>query len=138
MSAPFEVIDDTADIGIIARGRDLSGLFANAAAGMLYLMAGEDFSNPTVHRKLELQADDAEALLVEWLNELLYILDTERLLLNKFDIAVSGNRLEAKCAWEKLEVRRHRLKREIKAATYHDLRVEKANGEYVARIIFDI
>jgi len=138
MSAPFKVIDHTADIGIVARGRDLDELFANAAAGMLYLMAGEDFSESTVQREIELQASDDETLLVGWLNELLYILDTERLLLNKFDIAVSGNRLEAKCAGEKLEVRRHSLKREIKAATYHDLRVEKANGEYVARIIFDI
>ena len=108
MSAPFKVIDHTADIGIVARGRDLDELFANAAAGMLYLMAGEDFSESTVQREIELQASDDETLLVGWLNELLYILDTEHTLFNRFDIAVSGNRLKAKCAGEKLDERRHR------------------------------
>jgi SHS2 domain-containing protein len=138
MGLPFEVIDHTADIGIIARGSDLPALFCNAAAGMLSLLTDVDTLRPDIDREIRLEANDRETLLVAWLNEILYIIYTEKLILCKFDILIDGNRLAAKCAGQELEPKDHRIGREIKAATYHDLEIVERDGEYSAKIIFDI
>jgi SHS2 domain-containing protein len=138
MGLPFEVIDHTADIGIIARGDDPAALFRNAAAGMLSLITDVDALRPDIAREIRLEAADRETLLVQWLNELLYIIYTEKLVLYKFDILIDGNRLAAKCAGQMLDMKGHRLMREIKAATYHDLEIANRDGEYSAKIIFDI
>jgi len=138
MGLPFEVIDHTADIGIIARGSDLPVLFCNAAAGMLSLLTDVDTLRPDISREIRLEAADIESLLVQWLNDLLYIIYTEKLVLCKFDILIDGNRLAARCAGQELDLKDHRFRREIKAATYHDLEVAERDGEYSAKIIFDI
>jgi len=132
------VIDHTADIGIIARGSDLHVLFSNAASGMLSLLIGIDTLRRDTTREIRLEARDIESLLVEWLNELLYIIYTDRLVLCKFDILIDGNRLVAICAGQKMDLKDHRFRREIKAATYHDLEIVQRDGEYSVKIIFDI
>jgi len=138
MGRRYEVIDHTADIGITAYGSDLNSLFSNAAVGMLSLMIETDTLLHDIAREISLAAEDSETLLVEWLNELLYIIYTEHQVLYKFDIVVDKGRLTAKCAGQRLEPESHRFIREIKAATYHDLEIVNQGGEYSARIIFDI
>jgi SHS2 domain-containing protein len=138
MGLPFEVIEHTADIGIIARGSDLPALFSNAASGMLSLLIEVDTLRPDTTREIRLEAVDMETLLVQWLNELLYIIYTEKLVLFKFDILIEENRLEAKCGGQKVDSKSHRFIREIKAATYHELRIVEKDDEYSAQIIFDI
>ena len=132
------MIDHTADIGIIARGKDLPALFFNAAAGMLSLLTDVDTLRQDIDREIRLEADDRETLLVAWLNEILYIIYTEKMVLCKFDILIEGNRLKAICAGQELDPKDHRISREIKAATYHDLEIVERDGEYSAKIIFDI
>jgi SHS2 domain-containing protein len=138
MDLPFEVIDHTADIGIIARGKDVAALFSNAAEGMLSLLIDVDTLRQDTDKEIKLEAGDAETLLVQWLNELLYIIYTERLVLCKFDIVIDGNRLTAKCAGHELDLKDNRIRREIKAATYHDLQIVQRDGGYRVKIIFDI
>ncbi len=139
MEKQFEVIDHTADIGIVAYGRDLPGLLANAARGMYSLMVDSKKIEARLSKTLELDEGDPEALLVEWLNTLLYELDTERLLFRDFAIVIKdGRKLTATCAGEKLDLKKHRLRREVKAATYHNLKIENKEGLYTASIIFDI
>jgi SHS2 domain-containing protein len=138
MGLPFEVIEHTADIGIIARGSDLPALFSNAASGMLSLLIEADTLRQDVTREVSLEAGDMETLLVQWLNELLYIIYTEKLALFKFDILIKGKGLFACCVGQEIELSSHMFKREIKAATYHDLRIVEQDGEYSAQIIFDI
>jgi SHS2 domain-containing protein len=138
MGLPFEVIEHTADIGIIVRGNNMPVLFSNAASGMLSLLIESDTLRRDIYREINLEADDTETLLVQWLNELLYIIYAEKLVLFKFDIFIEKNRLVVKCGGQKVDSKSHVFKREIKAATYHDLRIVERNGEYSARIIFDI
>jgi SHS2 domain-containing protein len=138
MERRYEVIDHTADIGIAAYGKDLSDLFSNAAAGMLSLIIKTDIRRNDVARTISLEATDNETLLVEWLNELLYIIYTEKLVLCNFDIVIDKGQLTARCAGQRLEPGSHRFIREIKAATYHNLEIVNQGGEYSARIIFDI
>jgi SHS2 domain-containing protein len=134
----FEVIDHTADVGVIAYGADLDQAFANAARALFSLMAEPDDIAEALHRDLELAASDQEELLVTWLNELIYLFDTEHVLFNRFEVTVFGNRLKARVYGEKVDSSRHRLKTGVKAATYHLLEVSKDDGGYRVRVIFDI
>jgi len=139
MRRRFEVTDHTADIGITAYGQDLAELMANAACGMLTLIADPQTVNSTLTAKIELEERDDVTLLVVWLNTLLYELDVNRLLFREFDIVMSGpTKLSAVCRGEKLDTAKHRLVREVKAATYHNLNISEENGIYSASIIFDI
>ncbi len=134
----FEVIDHTADVGIIAYGADLKQAFANAAKGLFSLITELDDVKEVLHRDAELTATDEESLLVEWLNELIYQFDTEGLIFKRFDVVeLDNNRLKARGYGEKVDKSRHRLKTGVKAATYHMLKVERGDGGRV-QVLFDI
>lgn len=134
----FELIDHTADVGIIAYGSDLKEAFANSAYGMFSLIADLDGVQEKVSRRVDIQSIDEEALLVDWLNELLYLFDVKHIIFKRFDItALSQNRLQARIYGEKVDKSRHRLKTGVKAATYHMLKIEK-NKEVKVQFILDI
>ena len=139
MDRQFKVTDHTADIGVTAYGENLACLMANAACGMLSLIVDPHTVDSTLTREIELEEQDNVTLLVVWLNTLLYELDVNRLLFNEFDIVVSGPaKLSAVCRGEKLDLSKHSLIREVKAATYHNLGISEEKGIYSASIIFDI
>jgi SHS2 domain-containing protein len=134
----FEVIDHTADVGIIAYGADMKQAFANAAKGLFSLITDLNDVKEVLHRDAELTATDEESLLVEWLNELIYRFDTERIIFKRFEIIQLDNtRLKARGYGEKVDKSRHRLKTGVKAATYHMLKVERGDGGKV-QVLFDI
>ncbi|MFA5374958.1 MAG: archease [Dehalococcoidia bacterium] len=134
----FEIIDHTADVAIAAYGDDMKMAFANAALGMFSIVTDIDKVNETVTRDVEVTAEDMKDLLVSWLNELLFICEVEMILFKRFDIAeLSETRMLARCYGEKIDAKRHKIKAEIKAATYHMLKIEEGNGVRV-QILFDI
>jgi SHS2 domain-containing protein len=139
MQRRFEVTNHTADIGITAYGKDLAELMANAACGMLTLIVDPQTVSATLTTKIELEERDNVTLLVVWLNTLLYELDVNSLLFKEFDIVISGEtKLSAACRGERLDLDKHRLIREVKAATYHNLDIIREKDIYSASIIFDI
>jgi len=134
----FEIIDHTADVGIIAYGDNISQAFSNAARALFSLITELDSIREVLYRDAELAASDEESLLVEWLNELIYLFDTENIIFKRFDVTVLPKaRLEARSYGEKIDSSRHRLKTGVKAATYHMVKVDRGNGCQV-RVIFDI
>ena len=136
---PFEIIDHTADIGIVAYGADIKQVFANAALGLFSLMADLDECKGDIQRELQLSAEDMEVLLVAWLNELIYIFDVEHIIFKRFEVdELTSTHIKARCFGEKIKLSQHKLKREIKAATYHMLKINKEDGGYKAQVIFDI
>ena len=138
MKKDFEIIDHTADVGVIAYGDNIGQAFGNAARALFSLITELDSVAEVVYRDIELTATDEESLLVEWLNELIYLFDTENIVFKRFDVTVLSNvRLRARSYGEKVDSLRHRLKTGVKAATYHMLKVEKGNGCRV-QVIFDI
>jgi len=138
MEKDFEILNHTADVGIIAYGADLSQAFANAAKGLFSLITELDDVEEVVHRDIELTASDEESLLVEWLNELIYQFDTEGIIFKRFDIIQLDNtQLKARGYGEKVDSSRHKLKTGVKAATYHMLKVDKGGGCRV-QVLFDI
>ena len=138
MNREFEIINHTADVGLVAYGADVSEVFANAAKGLFSLITELDDVREIVRREIELTAPDQESLLVGWLNELIFMFDTEYLLFKRFDIIrISQTELKAAGYGEKVDSSRHEIKIGVKAATYHMLQIEHNDG-VKARIIFDI
>ena len=138
MGKDFEIIDHTADVGIVAYGADVSQAFANAARALFSLITELDDVAEVLHRDVELTAPDEEGLLVEWLNELIYLFDTENVIFKRFDIIKLNNtQLKARSYGEKVDKSKHKLKTGVKAATYHMLKVDKGDGCQV-QVLFDI
>ncbi len=134
----FEFIDHTADVGIIAHGVSINQAFANAARGLFSIITDIDDIREALHCDIEVTAPDQESLLVECLNELIYLFDTDNIIFNRFDITrLNNTHLKARAYGEKVDSSRHELKTGVKAATYHMLKVEKNNG-YQAQVLFDI
>ena len=139
MGKAFEVIDHTADIGIIAYGKDIQQLFNNAALGMFSLILEHGDLVEDSEYDIRLSSVDKENLLVEWLNELLFIFETEHLVFKRsiFDL-LNETQLIARCFGTKVNPKKQAIKREIKAATYHMLSINHLLDGYKAQIIFDI
>jgi len=134
----FEIIEHTADVGIIARGRTLPEVFANAAAGMMSFLIPRDAVRPAETRRVAVEADDRDGLLVAWLNELLLLLNGEGFVPREFRIErLTDTDLEADVAGEPVDPQRHQFRLDVKAATYHQLEIRQ-NRFWQARVIFDV
>lgn len=137
--SPYEVFEHTADIGLHAYGQTLPELFVNAAAGMESLMVAPAQIQTQVSREVSAEGHDLVALLVSWLNELIFLFDTEYLLLKQFEIKdFTETSLRATVAGEPYNAERHFLSSAIKAVTWHEAEVQPITNGYQARIIFDI
>ena len=132
----FEELDHTADVGIRAYGASLEELFANAAAGMFSLITDLERVRPKGEVEVRVKGGDLGELIVNWLQELLFLHETQRLLLCEFAVTLDGLSLSARARGEKIDKRHHELKLAVKAVTYHNLKIDPAKG--VAEVIFDI
>jgi SHS2 domain-containing protein len=138
MEKDFDILDHTADVGIVAYGTDINQAFVNAARALFSLITDLDDVAEILYRDIKLTASDQESLLVEWLNELIYLFDTEGIVFRRFDITqLNSTRLKARSYGEKVDSAKHGIKTGVKAATYHMLKVDKDNGCRV-RVLFDI
>ncbi len=135
----FEEIDATADLGIIAYGEDLKSLFSNAAEGLMSLMADTKDIAESESTTISITARDREGLLIKWLNEIIFFKDTRGFLGKRFNINyLNDNGLKADIYGEIYNPEKHELLSGVKAATYHNLKVEKINDVWQVRIIFDV
>lgn len=134
----FEFFDHTADLGLRVRAADLDRLFEDAGAGLFSMIV--DPLPLHVERELVLRVDGTrhDHLLFDWLNELLYLFETEHLVCGSFHVQTGAAGLQAKVGAEPLDERKHRLQHEVKAITYHGLRVERTGDEWLAEVIVDI
>jgi SHS2 domain-containing protein len=134
MTKRFEEIEHTADLAIRAYGRDMRELFANAAQGMFALMA-EPSQEPARKREVALEAMDYEGLLVDWLNELIYLHEVEGETYYQFAIeTLSPEKLVAHVTGGPTKDKT----KAIKAATFHDLAIKETADGLVATIVFDV
>ena len=133
----FRLIEHTADMGLVAYGKSLAEAFANAAYGLFSLIVDSSKVKEKESRKVTVQAQDTESLLFNWINELIYIFEVERLLFKSFNITkFTGQSLEATCWGEKYDPSRHQLKTGVKSATYHMLKVDGEKNR--VQVIFDV
>jgi SHS2 domain-containing protein len=135
-SPDFEEIEHTADWALRARGADLRELLSHAARGMSSLLVPDLAAVPAdVRRQVELDALDAESLLVEWLGELAYWAESELLVFREYDLAeVSSTHLRASLRGGRVPG----LQKHIKAVTYHNLKIVATEGGLETTIVFDV
>ena len=132
----YEFIEHTADIGIKAYGGTLEESFANAALGMFEVMTDVSRVEPVGEYDVRVKAENLENLLVDWLGELLFLHETQDVLLSEFDVKIDDLSLDAKVRGEALNREKHELKDDVKAITYHMLEVNEKEG-YV-KVLLDI
>lgn len=134
----FETFEHRADMGITGYGASLEESFVNGAKALFSVMV--DIQNVEGRQEyvVECSADDPETLFVEWLNSLLSVADSEGVVFSRFRVEIDGNRLTGRAMGEELDVSRHNPVVEVKAATYHMLKVEKTDRGYVAQCVVDV
>lgn len=135
----FEVLEHTADVGLKAYGNTLKEVFENAAVGMFSLITDLENVKPTLSENIYVEAEDRESLLVEWLNELIYRFEVKYRIYKRFEIIEWDGEyhLHAKAYGEPLDLGRHQLMTQIKACSYHMLKIER-NDLWSAQVIFDV
>lgn len=134
----YRSIEHTADAGIESYGDTLGELFENSALGMMSMMLDPGSVEPREEVEIDLAGEDTEELLFEWLNHLLFLIETKGLAFGDFRLEIDGNRLRGSALGERLDRERHSLGTQIKAATYHGMKVERRNSGWQARVIFDL
>jgi len=139
MTRPFEILEHTADIGFRAWGEDVAELFVNSARAMMAIAAADDPVTPTDERVIEIDGEDYESLLVNWLSELLYLFDADEFAAADFKVEQIGpRRLKVQLKGERRDPLRHRWKLIVKAVTYHRLAVNQTATGWEGRVFLDI
>jgi SHS2 domain-containing protein len=141
----FEIIDHTADKGLRARGRSLAQVFENAAYGMFSLIFDASLSRRHAKRRVEVSGYDKEELFVNWLRELLFLSDAQRLAFCGFRVIEIGQdpqtgawRLAADCEYAREPDKIVWKASPVKAVTYHGLSLEESEEGWTASVIFDV
>lgn len=135
----FEILDHTADIGLIVYGQDLKTLFENAGEAFFHLITDLNRVRQKEERRIELRGEALERLMVDWLNELLYLHDVENLLFKEFEVeSVEENGLKAVVRGERFQEGVHVIHTGVKAVTYHQIQVKREGRIWRARVIVDL
>ncbi len=134
-----QYIDHTADTGFIIHAESLKELFTVAAKEMFKIICPDDTIKPETKKRVVVSGDTNEELLVNWLSELNYYFETQRILLAKVDTLEIENRtLAASISVDNIDLERHSIETEIKAVTYHQLYLKKEEGLWKVQVIFDL
>jgi SHS2 domain-containing protein len=135
----FEILDHTADAGLLVYGEDLKALFENAGEAFFHLITDLRKVRQRIEKRIKIEGEPLERLMVDWLNELLYLHEVENLLFKRFNIeSVGENGLTARVKGEPFQEGVHAIKTGVKAVTHHQIEVRKENGRWKARIILDL
>jgi len=136
---PYCLIDHTADLGLEVFGKTGEELFANAASAVCELMLDIENPEPTAVREISVEGTDREDLLVNFLREVLFLFNGEKMVPTSFIIEELDDRhLRGKVRVAAYDPARHRVKREVKAVTYHGTEVVETPTGWRARVIFDV
>jgi SHS2 domain-containing protein len=138
----FELIEHTADVGVKVYGKSLPEVFKHAADALYYLLLSNVTPEPNKSHSITLEAEKTDELLVAWLNELIGLLFADKFLPNSYHVSIedSGNKKMLRCILrgEEFDPSQNPLSMEVKAATYHDLKIEETDAGYMAQVIFDV
>ncbi|MBV9306772.1 MAG: archease [Acidobacteriaceae bacterium] len=139
MLTQFEILEHPADIGFRAYGQSLEELFANCAHALISIIFDPADIALKHHWELEAESSDLESLLVNWLNEVLFYVDTRRTAFRS--LAVSFPRsLQVSCAacGELRDPVKHPVRLSVKAVTYHQLKISRVQESWYAEVYVDI
>jgi len=142
MNATYKLFEHEADVGIRGYGASVEEAFENGAKAMFSVMV--DLEKVEAKRGVEVrcEAEDLEGLFVEWLNQLLAKKDIEEMTYSKFKVTIQGrdnsHNLKGLALGEELNPSKHGAKTEVKAATYHMLKVTQEGDLFIAQCVVDV
>ena len=135
----YKILDHTADLGMIVKGKDLPTLFKNAGTALLDIIVSGNSHESSKSINLNITGMDLPDLMVRWLGEILYVFEGEGFIASSTKIhSVSTNNLEATLFTVAFDPEAHKILTEIKAVTYHGIEVAEKAGIWEARVIFDL
>jgi tRNA nucleotidyltransferase (CCA-adding enzyme) len=138
-TARWEHFPHQADVGVRGLGATPDEAFEQAAMALTAVIADPAGVMPKEAIRLSCEAPDAELLLVDWLNRLIYEMATRNMLFSRFEVHLEGNRLAAQAWGETIEVARHHPAVEVKGATYTALKVaQQPDDGWLAQCVVDV
>ena len=137
---PYKILPHTAEIALEVRGKDLADLFRNAALGLLKLYGLENRGGMTSEElTIRVKSSTAESLLVHWLTEVVYLVQTRNYLPLKFEFPrAQETDLVVRLHGHTFDPQRVRLSREIKAVTYHRLKIMRDRDHLKSELVIDV
>lgn len=134
-SCRYREVDHTADWALHISARDTIALFRCAAQGMLSLLGAQPAGKPSGRETIQLASVDLESLLVSWLEEILYIVEEREVTCSVIQMSIkAGAELEASVELTP----RQPLYKQIKAVTFHDLKVVQVGDRLETTVVFDV
>jgi SHS2 domain-containing protein len=137
----FEILDISGDVGIRAYGKTCEEAFMSAGMGMFSLITDIERIDGTHAIEIEVQADSIEGLLVSYLNELIFQFDTYGFIGKRIEVIAfiqPSAFIKVKIYGEEFDTDRHERRLLVKAATYHNIKVQKINDGWEVEVVFDI
>ncbi len=139
MNLKYRLIDHTADLGIEAEFHSLKEVFEKCGLILFDLITDLEKIEAKKEINFEIEEENIEDLLIRFLNELIYLYETKHFLASQINVDLKKeNKLKATLKGENINLKKHRIKTEIKAATYHDFEFKKEDSKFKVRVIFDI
>ncbi len=139
MRSGYTILEHPADLGIEARGRTFAEALVHAAEGLMSIIVDPSSVRCTTTRKVHITSSDREQLVVKWLSEILFLYDGEKFVANKFIIdEVTGTSLRAAIEGEYFDQGVHSTRLDVKAITYHQLKVVDHGDGCSVRVYLDI
>ena len=139
MAKHWETFEHTADVGLAATGETLGELLEALADGLAEQVCPRRSVRPSETRQVAVTAEDVEALAVDFLWEVMSVLEGDRFMLSEIRVLEAGEKVvRAELLGEPYDPARHELRAEVKAVTYHQLRIAPDAGRWVGRVILDL
>jgi SHS2 domain-containing protein len=141
---PFKFLEGIAiaDVAIEATGKTLEEAFAEAALAMFEVQTDTKKVEHSISKRIEIKSEDKKSLLFDWISELIYLRDIEDMFFSKFDVEIGKLddkfRLIANAYGEKIDVKKHELRTEVKGVSYTQMEIEEKSDECKIRFILDV
>lgn len=140
---PYKFLEDVAiaDVCIEARGKSLNELFEQAGLASTSVMVELSSLRKKIKKEIKLEAEELGKLLLAFLEEIVYLKDTDSLLFSKYKVKITKDKmykLKASCYGEKINPKKQILIADVKAVTLHMFEIKKVNGRWFARFVLDI
>lgn len=139
----YKYLPHEADFGILAEALSLEKAFEDGASAMFAIMVPPDEVKPAKEIKIVAEANDEAALFVEWLNKILTAKDIEEMFFSKFNVTEIIKKdgkffLKGSALGEKIDLARHHVKTEVKAATYFGLKYWQKGKLHFVQCVVDV
>ncbi|MCD6365395.1 MAG: archease [Planctomycetes bacterium] len=139
MAKEFSTFEHTADIGLAASGDTLAELFEALAEGLCDVICSRDSALAAQSRNIEVQAEDVGALTVDFLEKVLWVIQVEHLVVSDVHVdSACRTSVAAEVLCEPYDSERHEILTDVKAVTYHQLKVAREGRRWIGRVVLDI